>query len=164
MNGSYKTLGNYNFSLCFKSCHIVYMYKITYPNPSLVFIEYEYKKGERKKDGSGDCEWGSSSLRSLSSSSQSSFGWSSGMSNEEVRSVLLMGSKAITTQAQAMTTQENRSVETHINPNMSIMASRLRDYLWMNPLVILWSKVGWDPQEFVDEVFTVVDAMGMTSV
>ena len=59
------------------------------------------------------------------------------MSNEEVRSVLLMGSKAITTQAQAMTTQENRSVETHINPNMSIMASRLRDYLWMNPLVIL---------------------------
>ncbi|KAK4733448.1 hypothetical protein R3W88_007709 [Solanum pinnatisectum] len=44
------------------------------------------------------------------------------------------------------------------------MASRLRDFVRMNPLVFLGSKVGEDPQEFVDEVYKVVNVIGVTSI
>uniref|UniRef100_M1DD77 Gag-protease polyprotein n=1 Tax=Solanum tuberosum TaxID=4113 RepID=M1DD77_SOLTU len=55
------------------------------------------------------------------------------MSNEEIRSALLMMAQVVATQAQAMTAQANMGVETHVNPNVSTMASRLRDFVRMNP-------------------------------
>ncbi|KAK4726954.1 hypothetical protein R3W88_031871 [Solanum pinnatisectum] len=48
------------------------------------------------------------------------------MSNEEVRSALLMMAQAVTTQAQAMMAQANRGVETHVNYIVSTMASSNR--------------------------------------
>ncbi|XP_049375598.1 uncharacterized protein LOC125840667 [Solanum verrucosum] len=86
------------------------------------------------------------------------------MIDEEVRSALLMMAQAVTTQSQAMTSQATRDGGTHVNPNVSTMASRLRDFVRMNPPVFLGSKVRENPQEFVDEDYKVVDAMGVTSV
>ncbi|WMV13612.1 hypothetical protein MTR67_006997 [Solanum verrucosum] len=67
------------------------------------------------------------------------------MTNEEVRSALLVMAQDVTTQAQAITAQATRGVETNVNPNVSTMASRLRDFMRMSPLVFLGSKVGEDP-------------------
>ncbi|XP_049378068.1 uncharacterized protein LOC125842807 [Solanum stenotomum] len=44
------------------------------------------------------------------------------------------------------------------------MASRLRDLTRMSPLMLFGSKVNEDPQEFVEEIYKIVDAMGMTSI
>ncbi|WMV08739.1 hypothetical protein MTR67_002124 [Solanum verrucosum] len=86
------------------------------------------------------------------------------MTNEDVRSALLMMAQAVTTRAQAMKSQATRGVEAHVNPIVSTMASRLKDFMMMNPLVFLGSKVGEDPQENVDEVYKVVNSMGVPSI
>ncbi|KAK4729546.1 hypothetical protein R3W88_022534 [Solanum pinnatisectum] len=44
------------------------------------------------------------------------------------------------------------------------MATRLIDFTRMNPPMFFGSKVGKDPQEFVEEVFKITDAMGVTSI
>ncbi|XP_049364360.1 uncharacterized protein LOC125829150 [Solanum verrucosum] len=43
------------------------------------------------------------------------------------------------------------------------MASTLRDFVRMSPPTFLGSKVGEDPQEFLDEVYKIFQAMGVTS-
>ena len=43
------------------------------------------------------------------------------------------------------------------------MTSRLRHFVRMNPPIFLGSKVGEDPQEFLDGVYKVLSAMGVTS-
>ena len=43
------------------------------------------------------------------------------------------------------------------------MTSRLRDFVRMNPHVFLGSKVGEDPQEFLDGVYKVLSVMRVTS-
>ena len=43
------------------------------------------------------------------------------------------------------------------------MTSRLRDFLRMDPPIILGSKMVEDPQEFLDGVYKVLSAMGVTS-
>ncbi|KAK4709703.1 hypothetical protein R3W88_004216 [Solanum pinnatisectum] len=42
--------------------------------------------------------------------------------------------------------------------------ARLRDFTRMNPPMFFGSKVNEDPQEFVEEVYKIVDAMGVTSI
>ncbi|KAK4724069.1 hypothetical protein R3W88_026848 [Solanum pinnatisectum] len=86
------------------------------------------------------------------------------MLDEDVRSAILMMAQAMTIQAQAMMDQANRDGGAYVNRNVSTTTSRLRDFLRINPPVFLCSKMEEDPQEFVDEVYKVVDAMGVTSV
>ena len=51
-----------------------------------------------------------------------------------------------------MTTKVNWSMVPKMNVVESSMTSRLRDYVRMNPLIFIFSKVGEGPQEFLDGV------------
>ncbi|XP_049414705.1 uncharacterized protein LOC125877459 [Solanum stenotomum] len=78
------------------------------------------------------------------------------MTNEEIRAAFL-------TLARAMTAQANRDVGPRVNANESTAASRLRDFVTMNPLFFLGSCIGEDPQGFLDEIYKIVDGMGVSS-
>ncbi|XP_049391580.1 uncharacterized protein LOC125856017 [Solanum stenotomum] len=78
------------------------------------------------------------------------------MTNEDVTT-------AFVTLDQAMKAQANRDVGTRVNANESIVASRLRDFVRMNPPVFLGSRVGENPQEFLDEVYKIVNAIVVSS-
>ena len=43
------------------------------------------------------------------------------------------------------------------------MATRLRDFTRMNPLMYFGSKVDEDPQDFLDEVYKILFAMGVST-
>ena len=45
----------------------------------------------------------------------------------------------------------------------STMTSRLIDFVRINIPIFVVSKVGDDPKEYIDEVYKIVHAMGMTS-
>ena len=78
------------------------------------------------------------------------------MTNEKIRAAFL-------TLAQAMTAQANLDVVPRVNVNESTAASRLRDFVRMNPPIFLGSRIGEDPQGFLDEIYKFVDAMGVSS-
>ncbi|TMX04190.1 hypothetical protein EJD97_010881, partial [Solanum chilense] len=78
------------------------------------------------------------------------------MANGEIREALL-------TLARAMTTQVNRDIGLRVNAMESTMTSRFRDFRRMNPPIFFGSKVGEDPQPFLDIVYKIVHAMGVTS-
>ena len=67
----------------------------------------------------------------------------------EVRETLFQMAHAITTQAQAITTQANMEVAPRENQHARTMASRLRDFMRMNPHIFLISKVEEDPKSFL---------------
>ena len=78
------------------------------------------------------------------------------MTNGEIREALL-------TLARDLTTHVNMDVAPRVNVVENTMASRLRDFVRMNPPIFLGSKVGEDPQEFLDGVYKMLSAMGVTS-
>ena len=75
------------------------------------------------------------------------------MTNEKVRAALL-------TLARAMKDIANRDVGPKMHAPESTITSRLRDFVRMNPPIFLGSKVGEDPQEFIDGFYKVLSAMG----
>ncbi|WMV23165.1 hypothetical protein MTR67_016550, partial [Solanum verrucosum] len=62
-----------------------------------------------------------------------------------------------------MTAQANRDMGPRVNAYESTVASRLRDFVRMNPPIFLGSRIGEDPQGFLDEIYKIVDAMGVSS-
>ena len=70
---------------------------------------------------------------------------------------------SLATLARAMMAQVNTEVGPRMNDLESTMTSRLRDFVGMNPPTFLDTKVGEDPQAFVDEVYKIVHSMGVTS-
>ncbi|XP_015075520.1 uncharacterized protein LOC107019612 [Solanum pennellii] len=62
------------------------------------------------------------------------------MTDCEVRAALLQMAHAITTQAQAITAQANMEVVSRDNQHASTMASLLRDFMRINPLMFFGSK------------------------
>ena len=69
----------------------------------------------------------------------------------------------ITPQAQDITAQANREVVPRENQHASTMASRLRDFMRMNPLIFHESEVDEDPQFCLDEVSKILFAMGVST-
>ncbi|XP_049363340.1 uncharacterized protein LOC125828082 [Solanum verrucosum] len=65
--------------------------------------------------------------------------------------------QAVTTQAQAMTAQDNRDVGTHVNA-----ASRFRDFDRINLPEFHGSKVDEDPKRFTDKVYKALDIIGVS--
>ncbi|TMX02267.1 hypothetical protein EJD97_022190 [Solanum chilense] len=78
------------------------------------------------------------------------------IANREIREALL-------TIARAVTTQVNRDIGPRVNAMQSTMTAILRDFVRMNPLILFGSKVGEYPQAFLDEVYKIEHAMGVTS-
>ena len=65
--------------------------------------------------------------------------------------------------ARAITTQVNLSMVPRENVVESTMTSRLRYFVRMNSPIYLGFKVGEDPQKFIDDVYNIVHAIGVTS-
>ena len=78
--------------------------------------------------------------------------------------------KAINTQAQAavpqsqsMMAQADWEVVPQENQQVTTMASCLRDFTRMNPPTFYGSKVEKECQEFIDEIYNILYAIGLTS-
>lgn len=65
---------------------------------------------------------------------------------------------ALTLLAQVMANQANQGAQA---PHALTLASRVRDFMRMNPPEFNSSKVNEDPQEFIDEVYKVLSIMGV---
>ena len=87
----------------------------------------------------------------------------SAMKYSVVRVALLQMSQAITTQALAITSQANMEVIPRENRHSSTMASRLRDFMRMNPPMFFRCKVDEDPLDLHDEVYKIFFAMGVST-
>ena len=74
------------------------------------------------------------------------------LSNSDIKEALLALARVLTTQA-------NFSKVPRVNVVPSTMTSRLRDFVRMNPPIFLGSKVGYDPQEFLDRVYMVLSVL-----
>ena len=66
--------------------------------------------------------------------------------------------------ARAITSQANLNMVSRVNATESIMSSQLRDSVRLNPAIFLGYKVNEDPHEFVNRVYKVFSASGVTSM
>ena len=78
------------------------------------------------------------------------------MSNVEIRS-------AINGLTQVLSKQVARDSSIQVNRNASTTNLGIRDFTRMNPPTFFFSKVDEDPQGFMDEVFKVLESMGVSS-
>ena len=85
-----------------------------------------------------------------------------GLIDVEVRESLVQMVQDITMHTQDMTNQVNRHNVQRDNPLVCSMADRLRDFTRINPPIFTGSKTLEDPLDFVDEVHTILVAMGST--
>ena len=85
------------------------------------------------------------------------------MADGEVRVDLLQMAQAITTQAQAITTQDNREVVPWENQHVNTMARHLWYFTRMNTHIYFGSKVDEDPQDCLDKVYKILFAMGVST-
>ena len=69
--------------------------------------------------------------------------------------------EALIALAQSVTTQINLSMVSRVNVVESTMTSRLRYFVRINPPIFHGSKLGEDPQEFLDGVYKVLSAIGL---
>ena len=61
-------------------------------------------------------------------------------------------------------THDSRDTRVQVVPNATnTTISRIREFSRMNPPCFFYSKVEDDPQGFIDEVFKVLDGMGVSS-
>ena len=58
----------------------------------------------------------------------------------------------------------NREVGPRVTKQANNMDIRLRDFTGMNPPMFFGSMWDEDPQDFLDEVYKILYAMGMTSI
>ena len=70
----------------------------------------------------------------------------------------------VTSQVQAMPSKVNREVGPRVSQYDSTMASCLRDFTRMNPPMFFGSRSDEDPQDFIDKVYKILYAMGVTSI
>ena len=78
------------------------------------------------------------------------------MSNVEIR-------VTIHSLTQVLAIQVSRDTRVQVVPYGSTSTSRIRYFTRMNPPTFYVSKVEEDPQEFIDKVFMVLDAIGVSS-
>ena len=78
------------------------------------------------------------------------------MSNVKIRS-------AIHSLTHVLATQVVRDARVQVKQNDNTTASRIRYFTRMNPPTFFGSTVEENPQGFIDEVFKVLDAMGVSS-
>ena len=86
------------------------------------------------------------------------------MTNGEVRETLFQIAQAITTQAQAITSQAYREVAPRENQHASTAASRSRYFTRMNTLKYFGLKVDKDPQYLLNKFNKILFAMGLITM
>ena len=72
--------------------------------------------------------------------------------------------QAINTESQTSRDQDKKKVASQDNQHASAMATRLRDFTTINFVLFFGTDVDEYPQEFLDEVYKILFAMGLSTI